>query len=109
MSIDWDGLVLAPLQAAFGDAVSYKTPTAPAFTLPGVVVDRSYCQVGTDEGGVPVTAWQTLAGVRLASFPAGIAPVVGDRLTANGKTWQVVDVQPDGKGHATLVLGVTLP
>lgn len=105
MPIDWDGLVLAPLHAAFGDAVSYTTATA-TFSVPDAVVDRSYCQVGTDDGGVPVTAWQTLAGVRLASFPAGTSPVVGDRLTANGKTWQVVDVQPDGKGHATLVLGV---
>jgi hypothetical protein len=53
-----------------------------------------------------VTQWQTLLGVRLASGPPGWMPQQGDHVSAQGKTWQVIDVHPDGKGHATLVLAV---
>ena len=103
--IDWDGLVLAPLHAAFGETIAYVSPNV-AFTLTDAVFDRGYIQVGTDGGGTPVTAWSTFVGIRLASCPAGFTPSDRDRITARGSTWQVVDEQPDGKGNVVLVLAV---
>lgn len=104
MSIDWDGLVLAPLHATFGETVQYLSASAGYFVLADAVFDRGYVQVGTDAGGVPVTAWHTFVGIRLASCPAGFIPAGGDQITARGSLWQVADIQPDGKGNAVLVL-----
>ncbi len=106
MAIDWDHLVLAPLHAAFGEAIIYQSATLGPFSLTDAVFDRGYVQVGTDEAGVPVTSWSTFVGLRLASCPAGFSPAVGDRLTARGSTWQIVDQQQDGKGNVVLVLAV---
>jgi hypothetical protein len=105
MAVDWDALVLAPLHTAFGEAVSYQPATAAAFALTDAVIDRAYVQVGTDAGGVPVTAWRTIVGIRLASCPSGFAPGDEDQITAHGSTWRVVDEQPDGKGNVVLILG----
>src|ERR1700732_4836050 len=105
MAIDWDGLVLAPLHTEFGETVIYQTTAWLSFTLTDAVFDRGYIQVGTDAGGVPVTAWSTFLGIRLASCPAGFTPVDDDRITARGAVWRVVDEQPDGKGNVVLVLG----
>lgn len=104
--IDWDTLVLAPLHAAFGETVSYQSPGFGVFTLSDAVFDRGYIQVGTDAGGVPITAWATFVGIRLASCPAGFTPASGDRITARGSTWLISDQQPDGKGNVVLVLAV---
>ena len=107
MPIDWDALVLAPLHTAFGETISYqssRTGLGLFFTLTDAVFDRGYVQVGTDAGGVPVTAWSTFVGIRLASCPAGFTPLDGDRITARGAIWQIVDEQPDGKGNIMLVL-----
>jgi hypothetical protein len=106
VAIDWDALVLAPLHAAFGEGLSYQPVTGAAFTLTDAVIDRGYIHVGTDAGGVPITAWATYVGIRLASCPPGFVPADEDRVTAQGSTWRVVDEQPDGKGNTVLVLGV---
>lgn len=106
MPIDWDGLVLAPLHAAFGEAIIYLSATIGPFELQDAVFDRGYVQVNPDGGGVPVTAWSTFVGIRLASCPAGFEPADGDTITARGSTWQIVDEQPDGKGNIVLVLAV---
>ena len=105
MPVDWDALVLAPLQTAFGEAVTI-TGSGPDIVLTDAVLDRCYVQVGIGDEGAPITAWQTQLGVRLASGPAGWAPAQGDIVQARGSAWQVVDIQQDGKGHAILVLAV---
>lgn len=104
MAIDWDNLVLAPLHAAFGEAITYQAQTTDAFQLTDAVFDRCYVQVGMDEAGVPVNAWRTFLGIRMASCPVGFQPMDGDRILARGACWQVVDEQPDGKGNTILVL-----
>jgi hypothetical protein len=107
MSIDWDGLVLAPLHAAFGETITYQPVGIGApFTLTDAVCDRAYTQVGFDHNGVPVTAWSTHIGIRLASCPQGFAPADQDLVTWNGSQFRVVDQQPDGKGNIVLVMGV---
>lgn len=104
MAVDWDALVLAPTHAIFGEAILYLSKTIGIFPLPNAVIDRAYVQVGTDAGGVPVTALRTIVGIRLASCPAGFTPGDGDMIGARGVTWQIVDEQPDGKGSIVLVL-----
>ncbi|HEY0183524.1 MAG TPA: hypothetical protein VGC09_12020 [Rhodopila sp.] len=106
MAIDWDHLVLAPLHAAFGEAIRYQPATNAAFTLEDAVVDRAYVQVGFDGDGAPVTAWRTIVGIRIASCPAGFVAAAGDRISARGYSWQVSDAQADGKGNVVLVLAV---
>lgn len=108
MPIDWDGLVLAPLHTAFGEAVTYQSAAFGTFTLADAVLDRGYVTVGTDAGGVPVTAWSTFLGIRLATCPAGFAPMDGDRILARNSVWQIVDEQPDGKGNVILVLAAVV-
>jgi hypothetical protein len=105
MSVDWDALVLAPLHAIFGETIFYQPIDAEIFRLTDAVFDRAYIQVGTDAGGVPVTALHTIVGIRLASCPPRFVPKDGDRVTRDDVTWQVVDEQPDGKGNVVLVLG----
>lgn len=107
MAIDWDALVLAPVHTAFGETIAYQPSNGTsAFTLTDAVFDRSYIQVGTDGGGVPVTAWSTFVGIRLASCPVGFVPADGDTVTWNASVFRVVDQQPDGKGNTMLVLGI---
>jgi hypothetical protein len=104
MAIDWDGLVLAPLHAAFGETVNYVPSVGQSFTLIDAVLDRGYVQVGMDAGGVAITAWSTILGIRPALCPAGFSAAAGDQVINSAGMWQVVDVQPDGKGNVLLVL-----
>ena len=104
--VDWDSLVLAPLHAVFGEAVTYQPASGAAFTLTDAVFDRAYIQVGFTAEGAPHTAWHTVLGVRLASCPPGFKAADLDRVTVQGATYRVVDEQPDGKGNTTLILGV---
>ena len=106
MPVDWDALVLAPCQVAFGDIATITNQMGLVVTLADAVLDRSFVSIPGEDGGAPVTQWQTLLGVRLASGPPGWAPSQGDVVTVGGKSWFIADIQPDGKGHAIFVLSV---
>ena len=111
MGLDWDELVLAPVMAVFGDAVTYRPVNAPAFTISDAVYDSQYTYVlhGGGPNGEDVTTTSPMLGVRAAVCPN---PAQDDQVfigTFNGlpvnTTFVVKDVRPDSHGHTILLLG----
>jgi hypothetical protein len=100
--IDWDSLVLGPLQAAFGEPVAYTIADGPTIAISGIF----------DEGARPVRAVtepdinevSPVLGVRLSQFPAGYDPrnAQGDTFVVRGITYVVKDGRPDSHGAAHL-------
>lgn len=114
MAIDWDAAVLAPVMTVFGegDAASpaglpvYTPRGLPAFRVTHAVFDAQYLSVETTPGDdAPQSSRRPVLGVRTALFPR--PPRQGDAVyvPSTGKTYIVSDVQPDGHGHALLMLG----
>ncbi len=114
MAIDWDALVLGPVMGIFGEGVPASPDTRPlyeprgraAFRLADAVFDAAYEQVDIGDGGEPVTSHRPVLGVRLSLFER--PPKQNDRVfIPSVGTWHLVkDVQPDGHGHAKLMLMV---
>lgn len=122
MAIDWDGLVIGPTNAAFGDAVQYYTKTA-NFPVTGVF-DEGYLEVAPlgrgglfdSEGfnlGAPgaITSEMPVLGVQLSQFPSASRPEQNDALQMTsglqaGNWYVVKEVRPDGHGHAKLLLNL---
>lgn len=113
MSIDWDRLVLAPVMGLFGEGQASDQSTWPIYTPRGLapfaladaVFDAEYEQVDVNpEDGSASTSRRPVLGVRAALFPR--LPAQGDTvlIPSTGKTYVVRDVQPDGHGHAKLML-----
>lgn len=111
MSIDWDGLVLGPVMGIFGESADraglpvYTPRGLPAFELADAVFDAQYEQVIVAGDGSQSTSRRPVLGVRLSLFLAR-PPQQNDKvlIPATGKTYVVKDVQPDGHGHALLLL-----
>jgi hypothetical protein len=102
VAIDFSTLVLGPAMAAFGEPVTYDPVEGDAFALTAVV-DLAHAEVSFTDGA-PVSTVKPMLGVRLADFPAGIAPQQDDQATVRGTLYDVVDVEPDGQGGAMLVM-----
>ena len=110
--IDWDALLLSPLMDVFGEGVpsdpstwpTYIPTSGPSFQLRGAVFDSEYIEVTTGGEGFENTSQHPVLGVRLSLFPS--PPVQDDKVTipSVGATYRVREVQPDGHGHAKLVL-----
>lgn len=107
MAVDVDGLAGAAAIAAFGVEVSYTVAGGlTSFTVRGVF-DRHHAATRIGEDGAPVSVRETLLGVRLADFPAGVEPAAGDGpVVVGGNAYDVADVRPDGLGGAALVLSL---
>lgn len=115
MAIDWDAELLAPVMQLFGEGTSADQSTLPLYTPRGLsgfrladaVFDAQYelVQVATD--GSQNTAHMPVLGVRTALFPRDPAQNDQVLIPSTGKTYIVKDVQPDGHGHAKLVLQET--
>lgn len=113
MAIDWDVLVLAPVMGVFGEGQPDDPSTWPTYTprgqtpfqLANAVFDAEYEVVTVEADGVPTSTKRPVLGVRTALFPAGF-PAQNDQVTipSVGKTYVVSNVQPDGHGHAKLIL-----
>ena len=113
---DIDALILAPIMPIFGEGVNGSgvdqtviyTPAsgAPAYPLAGAVFDREYQQVVLQGDGSENTTSRPVLGVRLAAMSA--LPMQNDKATipSVGLTYIVREVQPDGHGHAKLMLNV---
>lgn len=116
MAIDWDAEVLDPVMAVFGEGDPASPGTWPLFLprsgnpfrLSHAVFDAEYLDAETTPGDdTGQTSRRPVLGVRTALFTAqGLWPRQNDRVTipSTGKTYLVRDVQPDGHGHAKLML-----
>ena len=113
MAIDWDALVLAPVMAVFGEgdpavpaSQPFYTPRGlPGFPLADAVFDAEYEQIEINQAdGSQSTTHRPVLGVRTSLFPR--PPAQNDKvfIPSTGKTYVVRDVQPDGHGHAKLML-----
>lgn len=100
--VDWDSLVLAPLQTVFGEPFTHL----PAFGAPldaSGIFDEAYREVDL-AGGMAVTTEHPVLGVRTSDFPS--LPLRGDQVVipSRGKTYVIREVQIDGHGAAKLLL-----
>lgn len=109
MALDWDAIVLGPIMGVFGEdpavGLAVYTPAGQApFDLADAVFDDAYTALVLQEGGPEVNTLQPVLGVRLALFP--LPPAQGDKVYVPRvqQTFVVMDVQPDGHGHAKLLL-----
>jgi len=84
----------------FGEAVTYRPKTGGSFQIQAVF-DNEWQEVDPNSN-VVVSSNAPRLGIRLRDFPS--KPIQGDCLVAEGKTYQVVDVQEDGQGGASLFL-----
>ena len=108
--VDFDSLVVGPLQAIFGELISYQSASgAQPFQAKGVF-DWYYASADPlGDGGeysqsrpVHVTARQAVLGIQLSAF--AVAPAQGDLVIARDTRFYVREVQPDGHGGAKLML-----
>lgn len=106
MAIDFDRLVIGPLNDIFGTpGIWYRPRGQQAFLITGVfdAGAKNVKEIGED--GIPITDVQPILGIRLSDFTtAGITPDQGDKVTIAGVDYQVSNVDPDGQGEAKLSL-----
>lgn len=107
--IDWDRLVLDPLESIFGEGeqdgepVMYCPVNGDPFPIDGVF-DAAYRDAELID---PLSAntTQPVLGVRLARFASPPQQDDQVRIPRTGKTYLVTDVRPDSHGGAKLMLG----
>lgn len=104
--VDWDALVLSPLQAVFGEPVTFISASGSPFTGMGVF-DEAYREVDL-AGGMAVTTETPVLGIRLSAFqsPFQAVPLQGDKLFIRGRNYVIREVQVDGHGAAKLLLNL---
>lgn len=107
--IDWDAVVLGPVMAIFGEDPAHGLPIyRPAegapFTLTDAVFDDAFHALVMGSDGAELGTVQPVLGVRLSLFPT--PPERGDEVDVPraGMSFVVQEVQPDGHGHAKLLL-----
>lgn len=105
--INWDAVVTAPCMAVFGEEQkpTYAAPGGGApVEIDGIFDDAYTALIMAADGDPEIAATDPVIGVRLAQFPA--LPLQGGRLTLPrlGVAYRIIDVRPDGKGWAKLIL-----
>lgn len=103
--MDWESLVLGPVQDAFAESVTYFPASGGSIALMAIPDDPTV-EVQMQSDGPPITTNIPTLGVRLSDF-GGYGPVRGDKLiiaSAPTVTWIVRDTRPDGKGWSILKL-----
>lgn len=100
--IDWDSLVLGPVQGVFGEPVMFLPAIGSPLAVSGIF-DEAYREVDL-AGGMAVTTESPVLGIRVSDF--SVLPVQGDQVTvaSRSKTYVVREVQIDGHGGAKLLL-----
>ena len=105
MGIDWDAMVLAPVVAVFGEGeigIMYYPAGGTSFPI-NLVYDEANLDLPL-AGGQEVNSSNPIVSGRVAAFQT--QPQQGDTLTVvrTGETFQVKDVDTDGKGSVVLRL-----
>ena len=100
--IDWDNLVLAPLEGVFGEAVTFIPSAGPQYPGTGVF-DEAYREVDL-AGGVGVTTESPVLGIRTSQTNTVLRQ--GDQVYVNSRsvTYVIREVRSDGHGFAKLIL-----
>lgn len=108
---DWDRHVARVMDHAdrvFGREVSIqsKAPvpfgeTAPAPVTLRAVFDAAHREVDTSMD-VPITTVRPICDARIEDLP--FEPMQGDQLTADGRTYTITDIRPDGAGTVRLIM-----
>lgn len=104
MPIDWNAMVIGPLQGIFGESVTYAPRSGAAFQITGVFDDAYQKEVLFDDATTGVTTVAAVLGVQLSQFLA--APAQNDSLqvASTGATYVVREVRVDSRGGAKLLL-----
>lgn len=105
--VDWDALVLAPLQAVFGEPVTFIPASGDTPFVGAGVFDEAYRQIDL-AGGEAVTTECPVLGIRVSAFqsPMQILPKQDDKLSIRGVTYVIREVQLDSHGGAKLLLNL---
>jgi len=111
--IDWDSLVLGPLETIFGEGeqpagkVMFYPVGGTGYAIDGVF-DAAYREVEMIDPMVGITSTQPVLGVRLSTFrvPPRVPPTQDDEvyIPSVAKRYLVIDVRPDSHGWAKLML-----
>lgn len=108
--IDWDSLVLEPLENIFGEArhpkgrIMFFPVGGAAYPIDGVF-DSAYREVELLDPMVGSNSAQPVLGVRLSMFHEEPAQDDVVYIPSSGKRYLVLDVHPDSHGWAKLMLG----
>lgn len=117
MSVDFDSLVLGPLNGIFGmPDIWYRPQGQQPFRITGVF-DAGAKEMKFGPDGEQVSDVRPILGIRQSDFDrAGLTPSSGDGSTAADKVtitgvphvkdgdYQVSDIDPDGQGWVKLTL-----
>ncbi|WP_248769138.1 hypothetical protein [Pseudomonas sp. MWU12-2345] len=107
--IDWDSLVLAPLETIFGEGqrpegqVMFYPVGRTAYPIDGVF-DSAYREVELVDPLVGVTSTQPVLGVRLSAFVEPPAQDDEVYIPSIAQRYLVIEVRPDSHGWAKLML-----
>jgi hypothetical protein len=104
VSIDWDSLVIGPLQGIFGEPVTYMPLAGGSLPISGVFDDAYLKEVMFEDATSGVTTVSAVLGVQLSQF--AIPPAQNDSLqiVRTGSTYIVREVRVDSRGGAKLML-----
>jgi hypothetical protein len=104
VSIDWDSLVVGPLQGIFGEPVTYMPLVGGSFPISGVFDDAYLKDVMFDDASSGVTEVSAVLGVQLSQFSS--PPVQNDQLLiqSTGATYVVRESRVDSRGGSKLLL-----
>ncbi|WP_110947419.1 head-tail joining protein [Pseudomonas bohemica] len=111
MAIDWDKVVLGPLESVFGegdssgDSIMFYPDGAAPYAIDGVF-DAAYRDVNLVDPMVDANTTQPVLGVRLSIFHAQPQPDDQVYIPSTGNMYLVKEVRPDSHGWAKLMLGV---
>jgi hypothetical protein len=103
--IDWEKVVGLPTLAIFGEPVVWIDHAGFPRRFSGVF-DHAYRPVMSlgDYAEVSVTTVSPCLGVQLSDCP--VPPYQGQQLAVRGRVYSVKNVEPDGHGHAKLLLNL---
>ena len=105
MAINWDSLLLGPVMATFGEAITYTPRGGAPIAITDAVFDEESADIAIGEDAQVSTQRKPLCGIRTAALAPASANQ-GDTLTRTGTgvVYIVKDVIPDGHGHVRLIL-----